>query len=46
MSRKAIVSGQQYLLYRKCPRTGFDEQLIYEGSLKQKPKGWTLVRSL
>lgn len=46
MSRKAIVSGQQYLLTRKDPKTGFNETLIYEGSLRQKPQGWTLVRSL
>lgn len=46
MSKKAIVSGQQHLLTRKCPRTGFEERLLYEGSLKQKPRGWKLVRSL
>lgn len=46
MSRKSSVSGQQYLLERANPRTGFRETLLYEGSLQQKPRGWKLVRSL
>lgn len=46
MSRPAIVSGREYLLARKNPRTGFTETLIYTGSLRQKPAGWALVREL
>ena len=46
MSRKAIVSGREYLLTRKHPRTGFTESLIYTGSLAQRPKSWSLVREL
>lgn len=46
MSQKSSVSGRQYLLARKNPKTKFNETLIYEGSLRQKPQGWKLVRPL
>ena len=46
MSRKSAVAGRHYLLTRKDPRTGFQENLVYEGPLRQKPQGWTLARPL
>lgn len=46
MSHKSRVSGREYLLSRKNPKTGFSETLIYTGSLTQKPKGWTLLKAL
>ncbi len=46
MSRTSTQNGRQHLLERKNPRSGFRETLIYEGSLRCKPRGWTLVRSL
>lgn len=46
MTRKSIVPNRQYLLTRKNPRTGFQETLVYEGELRQKPQGWKLVRPL
>lgn len=46
MSEKSSVTGRQYLLSRKNPKTGFTETLIYEGSLRQKPTGWTVVQPL
>jgi len=46
MSHQSSVSGREYLLSRKNPKTGFSETLIYTGSLAQKPKGWTLLRAL
>lgn len=33
----------QYLIERKCPRTGFLERIFYEGRLRNKPAGWRLV---
>lgn len=33
-----------YTLKRKCPRTGFTETVNYFGALKDKPKGWRVVK--
>ncbi len=46
MSSKAIVSGREFLLTRKNPRTGFTETILYVGARAQKPKGWSVVRAL
>ncbi|WP_257985724.1 hypothetical protein [Bacillus sp. M6-12] len=39
-------AGIQYLLQRKCKRTGFNETVVYEGNLRNKPKGWTVVKRI
>jgi len=33
-----------HTLWRWCPRTGFRETCQYEGSLRNKPKGWKVVQ--
>jgi len=33
-----------YLIERRCPKTGFNEQVIYTGSKRNKPKGWKIVK--
>lgn len=45
MGMRAIVRNH-YLLARKNPKTGYQETVVYSGSLRQKPKGWTLVKPL
>lgn len=37
---------KQYTLERKHPRTGFNEQIVYTGNLKNKPKGWKMAGEL
>lgn len=33
-----------YTLYRRCPRTGFLETIVFSGPLSNKPKGWRLLK--
>ena len=33
-----------YTLWRNCPRTGFRETVEYCGPIKNKPKGWRILR--
>lgn len=33
-----------YALWRYCPRTGFRETIEFDGPLRNKPKGWRLVK--
>lgn len=44
MSRRA-TTNQEHTIERKCPRTGFTERIQFIGSLRNKPKGWRVVRS-
>lgn len=46
MSHKSSVSAKEYLLGRICPRTGFNETVIYTGSLSHLPKGWSVIKEL
>ncbi len=46
MSARATVSGREYLLTRKNPRTGYIETIIYTGARAHKPEGWSIVREL
>lgn len=34
---------KQYKLVKKNRKTGFCETIWYTGSLKNKPKGWTVI---
>ena len=38
------VCTTSYTLWRFCPRTGFRETVHYQGALKDKPKGWQVLR--
>lgn len=40
------MQAQQYLLQRRNPETGFTEKVVYTGSLRQKPKGWSVVKQV
>lgn len=37
---------KQYSLERKNPKTGFNESIIYTGNLKNKPKGWKVLKEI
>jgi hypothetical protein len=37
---------KHYELERNCPNTGFRETTIFIGNLKDKPKGWKLVKEI
>lgn len=36
----------KYQLERKSPTTGYKEKIIYTGSLRNKPKGWKVIRKI
>jgi hypothetical protein len=38
------LKGHKYKITRKNPKTGFKETIWYEGSLRNKPKGWTVIK--
>jgi hypothetical protein len=42
----SIISNETtlYTIQRKNPHTGFTETTTYTGSLKDKPKGWKVVK--
>ncbi len=42
MSSKALVKNIVTTLYRKNPHTGYIESVEFVGTLKLKPKGWTV----
>lgn len=35
---------RSYVIERICPRTGYTERTNFYGTLKQKPKGWKIVK--
>ena len=37
---------KQYIIERKCPRTGFNEQMVYTGNKRNKPKGWRIRKAV
>lgn len=45
MSKQALVSNEKWVIERKNKNTGYTEQIVYTGSLKNKPKGWKVVKS-
>lgn len=42
----ASLSNKKWLLERKNPRIGGRETVVYTGSLRNKPKGWRVVRRI
>ncbi|MBZ0294685.1 MAG: hypothetical protein K8L99_19120 [Anaerolineae bacterium] len=46
MSARALVSDQVHTLVRKNPATGFTERTTFVGSLRDKPKGWKVNKSV
>jgi len=41
---KGETQGISYKIWRNNPKTGFYEEIIYHGNIKQIPKGWSVVR--
>lgn len=41
---RTSLKHQVYAIERRNPKTGYLEQTTYEGSLKDKPAGWRLIR--
>jgi hypothetical protein len=37
---------QQYQLERVNPKTGYLDRIVYTGSLKQKPRGWSVIEAI
>lgn len=37
---------KQYEIEKKDKKTGFMERIIYTGNLRNKPKGWKVVREV
>jgi len=35
-----------YIIERENPKTGYTEQIQYTGNIKNKPKGWRVVKQI
>ena len=41
-----IYNKKVYIIERKNSQTGFIERIQYTGSIKNKPKGWKIIKQI
>jgi len=46
MGARSTVPSTKYLIERRDPKTGHVERITFTGRLRDKPKGWKVVKKV